>query len=100
MLRIFLGVFTLIVFTLNVAAEPVMLKNDPKRPVGKISRDLGIEPQQFIACFDNVKPAPGGVTPTNSRERANKAILLPCLQKANPAITNEKLDDVMGRYRP
>ena len=34
------------------------------------------------------------------RERANKAILLPCLQAANPSITNASLDAVMDKYRP
>jgi hypothetical protein len=81
-------------------AEPAFLSNDPKRPVDKISQDLGIEPQQFVACFDDVRPAGQGDRPTSERVHANKATLLPCLQKANPNITNEILDSVMDRYRP
>jgi hypothetical protein len=76
------------------------LANDPKRPVDKISRDLNIKPEQFVACFSNVKPAPQGQHPTSEETHANKAVLLPCLQKANPQITNAMLDEVMDRYRP
>jgi len=82
-------------------ANPPVLKNDPKRPVDKISRDLGVTPEQFVACFNNVNPTPGGARPESTdRVHANKAVLLPCLQKANPNITNESLDEVMDRYRP
>ena len=77
-----------------------MLPNDPKRPVDKISRDLDITPEQFVECFKDVNPAPQGERPTGERVHANKAVLLRCLQKANPDITNEKLDTVMDRYRP
>lgn len=90
---------TLVLWTAAaLAAEP--LSNDPKRPVAAISRDLGIKPEQFVACFDNVHPAPQGERPTGERVHANKAVLLGCLQKANPAITNDSLDTVMDRYRP
>ena len=81
--------------------EPSVMKNDPRRPVKEISRDLGVTPDQFVACFDNVNPTPGGARPESpDRVHANKAVLLPCLQKANPAITNDSLDAVMDRYRP
>jgi hypothetical protein len=86
-------------FSKSVFAEPVLLTNDPKRPVNDISRDLGIEPQEFVDCFKDVKPAQGS-RPTTARVHANKAILLKCLQTANPNITNEMLDTVMDRYRP
>ena len=83
------------------AADPPVLKNDPRRPVAAISHDLGVTPEQFVACFDNVHPMPGGTRPESAaRVHANKAVLLPCLQKANPAITNDILDQVMDRYRP
>lgn len=86
---------------LNAGAQAqAILKNDPKRPVADISRDLGITPEQFVACFDNVSPAPAGTRATGEREMANKAVLLPCLQQANPAITNDILDAVMDKYRP
>lgn len=82
-------------------AEPAVLKNDPQRPVDKISRDLGVSEDQFVECFSHVNPTPGGNRPESSeRVQANKAVLLPCLQKANPAISNHLLDTVMDRYRP
>jgi hypothetical protein len=81
-------------------ASPELLTNDPKRPVQAISKDLGIRADQFTHCFEHVRPAAQGERPTSERVHANKAVLLSCLQKANPAITNEKLDEVMDRYRP
>jgi hypothetical protein len=83
-----------------LAAGPAPLKNDPRRPVDLISRDLGVTEQEFVACFNNVNPTGQGTRPTSDRVHANKAVLLPCLQKANPAITNDQLDQVMDRYRP
>ncbi|KJY83444.1 hypothetical protein TW81_09975 [Vibrio galatheae] len=84
-----------------VSANPTVLKNDPNRPVDKVSKDLGVSEEQFVACFNNVNPTPGGDRPESSeRVHANKAVLLPCLQKANPHITNDMLDTVMDRYRP
>jgi hypothetical protein len=77
-----------------------VMRDDPRRPVDKISNDLGIQPEQFRQCFSNVSPAPAGQRPGSDRTHANKAVLLSCLQKANPAITNESLDTVMDRYRP
>lgn len=80
---------------------PPMLTNDPKRPVAAIARDLNVTQEQFVACFENVRPTPGGARPeSQARVQANKQVLLPCLQRANPAITNDKLDAVMDRYRP
>lgn len=72
----------------------------PKRPVDRIARDLNVKPEQFVACFNNVRPAPQGTHPTEEQVHANKKVLLTCLQRANPEITNEKLDAVMDRYRP
>lgn len=69
-----------------------------KRPVEAIAGDLGVTPEIFVACFCDVRPAED-FHPTTGRERANKAILLPCLQKANPALTNDRLDAVMDSYR-
>jgi hypothetical protein len=77
-----------------------ILRDDPRRPVEAISRDLGLTSAQFVACFYDVNPAPQGTRASGERERANKAILLPCLQRANPSITNESLDAVMDKYRP
>ncbi len=72
---------------------------DSHRPTDKIAADLGVPEEIFLSCFDPVRPEPDKY-PTREEQRANKALLLPCLQKANPAITNELLDSVMDRYRP
>lgn len=85
--------------TLAGAAHP-MLADDPQRPVEKIAADLQVTPQQFRDCFRRVQPAPQGTRPTAEQVRANKQVLLSCLQQANPAITNDSLDTVMDRYRP
>jgi hypothetical protein len=81
-------------------AAPELLTNDPKRPVAAVARDLNITPEQFVDCFRNVRPAGEAQRPTSERVHANKRVLLGCLQKANPDITNDKLDMVMDRYRP
>ncbi|EPJ54443.1 MAG: hypothetical protein OFPI_06900 [Osedax symbiont Rs2] len=89
------------VFITSAMANPSVLKNDPKRPVGKISRDLNISADQFVGCFSHVNPTPGGDRP-ESRERvqANKKVLLSCLQQHNSNISNDSLDRVMDKYRP
>lgn len=85
---------------LSAYAEQPILKNDPQRPVEKISKDLGVSADRFVACFNNVNPTPGGNRPESvERVHSNKAVLLPCLQKSNPNITNDMLDAVMDRYR-
>ena len=83
-----------------VASAPATLSDDPRRPVDQISRDLGIPVSVFRSCFSNVQPAAQGDHPTSERVHANKAILLACLQRSNPKITNQSLDTVMDRYRP
>ena len=89
------------VFITSAMASPSVLKNDPKRPVGKISRDLNISADQFVGCFSHVNPTPGGDRPeSGERVHANKKILLSCLQKHNSSITNDSLDRVMDKYRP
>jgi hypothetical protein len=60
----------------NAVAAQDLLTNDPHRPVESVSRDLGIKPEQFVACFQNVNPAPQGERPTTERVHANKAVLL------------------------
>jgi hypothetical protein len=82
------------------AAGLGMMDNDPNRPVAAIAADLNITADQFVVCFNDVNPAPKGTNPTGAREKANKAILLPCLQEANPNISNNMLDQVMDKYRP
>lgn len=75
-----------------------------QRPVELIGPELGISGEQFAKCFENVNPVMQGDSapnvPSKDHERANKAILLPCLQALNPAITNELLDEVTAKYRP
>jgi hypothetical protein len=88
-----------IFLTAMMLAAPALADNDPNRPTDRIAADLGIREEVFIECFGPVTPEPGKY-PTGAQQRANKAILLPCLQKANPAITNERLDRVMDKYRP
>ena len=73
--------------------------NDPNRPVNKISQDLGISAAQFRECFMPIRPEKNK-RPSKHRQQQNKALLLPCLQKYNPQITNERLDQVMDKYRP
>ena len=75
------------------------INNLNHRPVDQIAADLGVEPDEFVACFIPVQPAAPGTEPTRAREQSNKAVLLPCLQAANSAITNDMLDTVMDRYR-
>ena len=85
----------------QVMANPKILKNDPNRPVGKISKNLDITSKQFIECFNNVNPTPGGQRPeSEQRVQSNKKVLLSCLKKYNQNITNDSLDTVMDRYRP
>ncbi len=92
-MKIIAFVLPLIVATVAVADQ------DPNRPTDRIAADLNISEAVFIECFKPVNPEPDKY-PTGEEQRANKAILLPCLQKANPAITNEHLDKVMDTYRP
>lgn len=89
----------LLVLLMISLSAPAFADNDPNRPTGKIAADLGIEEAVFIACFKPVNPEPDKY-PTGAQQKANKAILLPCLQAANPSITNERLDRVMDTYRP
>ena len=77
-----------------------VLRDDPHRPVNAISKDLGVTPDQLRSCFSNVNPAPRGGMPEGKQKHANKAVLLSCLQQANPSITNDSLDQIMDRYRP
>ncbi len=76
------------------------MRNDPHRPVDQISGGLGVTADQFRACFNHVTPAQQGSLPEANQKHANKQVLLSCLQKSNPSITNDSLDAVMDRYRP
>lgn len=76
------------------------MRDDPRRPVDQISRGLGVTPEQFRTCFNDVNPAPQGSLPGSNQKHVNKQVLLSCLQRANPSITNNSLDAVMDQYRP
>lgn len=80
-------------------SQSAVADQDPNRPTDRIAQDLQIEEAVFIECFKPVNPEPDKY-PSGAEQRANKAILLPCLQNANPAITNDRLDAVMDKYRP
>ena len=101
-MKILFGIISALILAASAHAErPARpLPNDPKRPTLKISHDLQVTQSQFVTCFENVQPAEQGRRPSQDKVHASKTILLGCLQKANPAITNEKLDEVMDRYRP
>lgn len=77
-----------------------VMRDDPHRPVDQISRGLGVTPDQFRACFSDVNPASQGSMPGSNQKHANKEVLLSCLQRVNPNITNNSLDAVMDQYRP
>ena len=80
-------------------STPEQVLNDPNRPVKAVAAELGVTPLQFATCFAGVTPARDASELNGAKERSNKAILLPCLQQANPSITNDMLDRVMDKYR-
>lgn len=61
------------------------------RPTDLISADLGVSETAFSQCFADVQPA-HDKKPSGAHQKLNKSILLPCLQAANPDITNRSLD--------
>ena len=73
--------------------------DDPNRDVACVSGQIGVTDAEFRLCFLPVKPD-SSHDPDGATQRANKAMLLPCLQKANPALTNEALDKAMDACRP
>ena len=94
-----LAALTVITVLAPSAASAYTSHNDlDKRPVVAIAGELGVAPDTFVACFFNVTPDKD-FNPTSAEERANKAILLPCLQAENPRISNDQLDNVMNKYR-
>ena len=89
----------LTVAILALMTAPVLADADPNRRTDLISAGLNISEEVFKTCFLDVQPD-GDKQPSGTRQRMNKSILLPCLQAANPAITNDMLDAVMDKYRP
>ena len=89
-----------VVFILSLIATAVRADNDPNRPVVEVSEALGVTQEQFKECFMEVKPAAHAELPSEERKRANKRILLSCLQKYNLGLDDQKLNAVMDQYRP
>ena len=79
--------------------SPALADNDPNRDVLCVSQQIGVSEDAFRTCFLPVMPDPGH-HPDGQTQRANKAMLLPCLQEANPSLTNEALDKAMDACRP
>ncbi|MCZ4347345.1 hypothetical protein [Devosia neptuniae] len=85
--------------TAYAISTPEQVLGDPNRPVAAIAAALDVTPMQFATCFAGVTPARTAVELIGAREQDNKAVLLPCLQAANPEIDNARLDGVMDKYR-
>lgn len=91
---------TLCMFLVCVPAiSSALADNDPNRDVLCVSQQIGVTEDQFRTCFLPVMPDPNH-DPDGTTQRANKAKLLPCLQKANPGLTNDALDTAMDACRP
>jgi hypothetical protein len=82
-----------------LGAAEARADDDPNRDVPCVSRQIGVTDAEFRTCFLPVQPDPDHA-PDGATQRANKAKLLPCLQKANPALTNAALDKAMDACRP
>lgn len=82
-----------------LGSVPARADDDPNRNVSCVSRQIGVTDAQFRTCFRPVQPDPSH-DPSGDRQRANKATLLPCLQKADPRLTNDALDRAMDACRP
>jgi hypothetical protein len=63
-----------------------------KVPTDKVSQELGVSKEQFIACTGTSAPTPKILI-------AKKATLFPCLKKANPDLTKQLFKKVMGKYK-
>lgn len=68
-------------------------KMPPKPPLAKMSLELDVTSDQLLMCMKEGKPATPG-------DKPDKAAMLTCLQNANPAITQEKMDEVMKKNMP
>ncbi|MCL1124630.1 hypothetical protein [Shewanella surugensis] len=74
----------------HAIAEP---SNEQMPPLAKMSLELDVTPNHLLMCMEEGKPASLGAKP-------DKAAMLTCLQNANPAITSDKLDEVMKKNMP
>jgi hypothetical protein len=82
------------------AEAQTMSRGEAQRLVMAASHDLGVSPWHFAGCFREARAAVPAGADASAREQARDAVLLPCLQKANPAITAETLTATIARYRP
>ena len=82
------------------AEAQTMSRGDAQRLVVAASHELGVSPWQLAGCFRDARGAVPATPDASARTQARDAVLLPCLQKANPAITAETLDAVIERHRP
>ena len=64
------------------------------------SSALGVQPEQFSQCLGSISPAVQPERPSAQRIQANRRSLLACLQKANPGLTADQVDDAMRGRRP
>jgi hypothetical protein len=81
------------------SVSTALADNDPNRDVPCVSEQIDVSEAEFRTCFLPVRPDPDH-NPDGARQRANKAMLLPCLKDANPALTNAALDAAMDACRP
>ncbi|WP_299493360.1 hypothetical protein [uncultured Shewanella sp.] len=85
-------IISFIFFNHAIAAE-TDAPMPPKLPLAKMSLELDVTSDQLEMCMQEARP----VSPGN---KPNKAAMLTCLQNANPAITKEKLQEVMKKNMP
>ncbi len=83
----------------SLLSTAALADRDPNRDVLCVSKQILVSKAEFEKCFDPVQPDQSHA-PDGKRQRMNKAILLPCLQKANPGLTNRALDRAMDACRP
>jgi len=90
-----------IVVVASASAEAQPSRAEAQRIATAISQDLGVSLWTFAGCARGVSSAPQVAAATDEgRAEARRAVLLPCLQKANPAITADMLDAAIARHRP
>ncbi|WP_299008240.1 hypothetical protein [uncultured Shewanella sp.] len=81
------------IFFNHAIAAPDDGQMPPKPPISKMSLELDVTADQLQMCMEEGKPASPG-------DKPNKAAMLTCLQNANPAITQDKLEEVMKENMP
>jgi len=97
--RLWIVHFAALVCMSTLGVVDARADDDPNRDVACVSGQIGVTDAAFRACFLPVNPDPSH-DPDGATQRANKAKLLPCLQKANPGLTNKALDMAMDACRP